>query len=44
MEPDSEHTKIRLAREGLEAIQRITNPIAVVAVSRNFISRLPDKL
>ncbi|CAL9052352.1 unnamed protein product [Musa banksii] len=32
VEPDSEHTKIRLAREGLEAIQRITNPIAVVAV------------
>ncbi|KAG6537872.1 hypothetical protein ZIOFF_002975 [Zingiber officinale] len=30
--PDSEHTKLRLAREGLEAIQRITTPIAAVAV------------
>ncbi|RWW23986.1 hypothetical protein BHE74_00012792 [Ensete ventricosum] len=33
VEPDSEHTKLRLAREGLEAIQRITTPIAAVAVS-----------
>ncbi|CAL9158839.1 unnamed protein product [Musa hybrid cultivar] len=32
VEPDSEHTKLRLAREGLEAIQRITTPIAAVAV------------
>ncbi|RRT66428.1 hypothetical protein B296_00011445 [Ensete ventricosum] len=28
---NSEHTKLRLAREGLEAIQRITTPIAAVA-------------
>ncbi|WOK99419.1 guanylate-binding protein 4-like [Canna indica] len=32
VEPDSEHTKLRLSREGLEAIERITNPIAAVAV------------
>ncbi|KAG6480890.1 hypothetical protein ZIOFF_057478 [Zingiber officinale] len=32
VEPDSEHTKLRLAKEGLDAIQRITTPIAVVAV------------
>ncbi|RRT85509.1 hypothetical protein B296_00009569 [Ensete ventricosum] len=32
VEPDSGHTKIRLVREGLEAIQRIKNPIAVVGV------------
>ena len=36
MEPDSAHTKLRLAREGLEAIQRITTPIAVVGVSIAF--------
>lgn len=32
VEPDSDHTKLVLAREGLEAIQRITTPIAVVGV------------
>uniref|UniRef100_A0A1D1ZEI7 Guanylate-binding protein 4 n=1 Tax=Anthurium amnicola TaxID=1678845 RepID=A0A1D1ZEI7_9ARAE len=32
VEPDSGHTKLRLAREGLEAIKRITTPIASVAV------------
>lgn len=33
MEPDPGHTKLRLAREGLEIIKRIKNPIAAVAVS-----------
>ncbi|CAN6558407.1 unnamed protein product [Malus baccata var. baccata] len=32
VEPDPGHTKLRLSREGLEAIERITNPIAAVAV------------
>ncbi|XP_027095931.1 guanylate-binding protein 5 [Coffea eugenioides] len=32
IEPDPGHTKLRLARAGLEAIERITNPIAAVAV------------
>ncbi|MCD9560605.1 hypothetical protein HAX54_019322 [Datura stramonium] len=32
VEPDPSHTKLRLAREGLEAIERITTPIAAVAV------------
>ncbi|XXG43603.1 hypothetical protein AAC387_Pa01g3592 [Persea americana] len=32
VEPDSGHTKLRLSREGLEAIERITDPIAAVAV------------
>ena len=32
MEPDPNHTKLRLSREGLEAISRITTPIAAVAV------------
>lgn len=32
VEPDSGHTKLLLAREGLEAIQRITTPVAVVGV------------
>ncbi|KAJ8899530.1 hypothetical protein K2173_018504 [Erythroxylum novogranatense] len=32
VEPDLGHTKLRLSSEGLEAISRITNPIAVVAV------------
>ncbi|XP_073006148.1 uncharacterized protein [Typha latifolia] len=32
VEPDDGHTKLRLSREGLEAIQRITTPIAAVAV------------
>ncbi|KAF5202779.1 Mitochondrial substrate carrier family protein b, partial [Thalictrum thalictroides] len=33
VEPDAGHTKLRLSREGLEAIERITTPIAAVAVS-----------
>lgn len=33
VEPDYGHTKLRLATQGLEAIQRITTPIAAVAVS-----------
>ena len=33
MEPDPGHTRLRLSREGLEAIQRINSPIAAVAVS-----------
>jgi len=33
VEPDPGHTKLRLSREGLEVIERITNPIAAVAVS-----------
>ncbi|XP_043713776.1 guanylate-binding protein 4-like isoform X2 [Telopea speciosissima] len=32
VEPDPGHTKLRLAREGLEAIERLTTPIAAVAV------------
>ncbi|KAK6940756.1 Guanylate-binding protein, N-terminal [Dillenia turbinata] len=32
VEPDPGHTKLRLSREGLEAIKRISNPIAAVAV------------
>ncbi|XP_042973591.1 guanylate-binding protein 4 isoform X3 [Carya illinoinensis] len=32
VEPDPGHTKLRLSREGLEAIERITTPIAAVAV------------
>ncbi|KAK9057349.1 hypothetical protein SSX86_022184 [Deinandra increscens subsp. villosa] len=32
VEPDPGHTKLRLSHEGLEAIRRITNPIAAVAV------------
>ncbi|WOG83641.1 hypothetical protein DCAR_0102818 [Daucus carota subsp. sativus] len=32
VEPDSGHTKLRLARAGLEAIERITTPVAAVAV------------
>ncbi|OAY82516.1 Guanylate-binding protein 4 [Ananas comosus] len=32
VEPDPDHTKLHLAREGLEAIRRIKNPIAAVAV------------
>ncbi|WRX10390.1 Guanylate-binding protein/Atlastin [Theobroma cacao] len=31
VEPDPGHTKLRLSREGLEAISRITTPIAAVA-------------
>nr|KJB11133.1 hypothetical protein B456_001G242400 [Gossypium raimondii] len=32
VEPDPGHTKLRLSREGLEAISRITTPISAVAV------------
>lgn len=32
VEPDPGHTKLRLSREGLEAIERIKSPIAAVAV------------
>ncbi|XP_052170047.1 uncharacterized protein LOC127786593 [Diospyros lotus] len=32
VEPDPGHTKLRIAREGLEAIEKIKNPIAAVAV------------
>ncbi|CAI9785702.1 unnamed protein product [Fraxinus pennsylvanica] len=32
LEPGPGHTKLRLSREGLEAIERITTPIAAVAV------------
>ncbi|KAG5402209.1 hypothetical protein IGI04_016816 [Brassica rapa subsp. trilocularis] len=32
VEPDPNHTKLRLSREGLEAISGITTPIAAVAV------------
>ncbi|PKA59769.1 hypothetical protein AXF42_Ash011893 [Apostasia shenzhenica] len=32
VEPDFGHTKLRLAREGLEAIRRIKNPIAALSV------------
>ncbi|KAK3036890.1 hypothetical protein RJ639_031508 [Escallonia herrerae] len=32
VEPDPGHTKLRLSRAGLEAIERITTPIAAVAV------------
>ena len=40
MVPDPGHTKLRLSKEGLEAIERITTPIAAVAVSLrcNFLS------
>lgn len=36
IEPDPGHTKLRLSSEGLEAIKRIKNPIAAVAVSLIF--------
>ncbi|VAI38583.1 unnamed protein product [Triticum turgidum subsp. durum] len=32
VEPDYGHTKLRLSKQGLEAIQRINTPIAVVSV------------
>ncbi|KAJ6405693.1 hypothetical protein OIU84_013620 [Salix udensis] len=32
IEPDPGHTKLRLSSEGLEAIKRITNPIAAVSL------------
>lgn len=37
MEPDPGHTKLRLSKEGLEAIEKITTPIAAVAVRLRFI-------
>ena len=36
VEPDPGHTKLRLSREGLEAIEKITNPIAAVARIGDF--------
>jgi len=36
IEPDPGHTKLRLSSEGLEAIKRITNPIAAVSVCPAF--------
>lgn len=33
VEPDPGHTKLRISKEGLEAFQKITTPIAAVAVS-----------
>jgi hypothetical protein len=32
VEPDHGHTKLRLAKQGLEAIQKIETPIAAVSV------------
>uniref|UniRef100_A0A453M2G9 GB1/RHD3-type G domain-containing protein n=1 Tax=Aegilops tauschii subsp. strangulata TaxID=200361 RepID=A0A453M2G9_AEGTS len=32
VEPDYGHTKLRLSEQGLEAIRRIENPIAIVGV------------
>lgn len=40
IEPDPGHTKLRLAREGLEAIEKITTPIAAVAVGFTLISSI----
>lgn len=36
MQPDPDHIRLRLAREGLQAIQDITTPVAAVAVSLAF--------
>jgi hypothetical protein len=36
VEPDYGHTKLRLSKEGLEAIQRIKTPIAAVSVCTRF--------
>jgi len=36
VEPDYGHTKLRLSEQGLEAIRRIENPIAVVGVSLEY--------
>lgn len=41
VEPDSDHTRLRLTRESFEAIERITTPIAAVSVSF-YISFLMD--
>lgn len=41
MEPDPGHTKLSLSREGLEVIERITNPIAAVAVSLSETLKCP---
>jgi hypothetical protein len=35
VEPDHGHTKLRLSEQGLDAIRRIENPIAIVGVSLN---------
>lgn len=40
VEPDSGHTKLRLSREGLEAIRRIKTPIAAISVCHYQISEL----
>ncbi|KAL7172497.1 hypothetical protein ACSBR2_032060 [Camellia fascicularis] len=39
VEPDPDHTKLRIAREGLEAIERINNPIAAVFACLRLISK-----
>jgi hypothetical protein len=44
VKPDYGHTKLQLAKEGLEAIQRIRTPIAAVSVCSNFISPLSQWL
>jgi hypothetical protein len=36
VEPDYGHTKLRLSEQGLDAIRRIENPIAIVGVSLNL--------
>jgi hypothetical protein len=36
VEPDYSHTKLRLSEQGLDAIRRIENPIAIVGVSLNL--------
>jgi hypothetical protein len=41
VEPDHGHTKLRLAKEGLEAIQRIETPIAAVSVCTEFVVWIP---
>lgn len=44
IEPDPGHTKLRLSREGLEAIEKITTPIAAVAVGFAFVSGISYNL
>ncbi|KAI8007048.1 hypothetical protein LOK49_LG07G02879 [Camellia lanceoleosa] len=39
VEPDPNPTKLRIAREGLESIERINNPIAAVFVCLRLISK-----
>jgi hypothetical protein len=36
VEPDYGHTKLCLSEQGLDAIRRIENPIAIVGVSLNL--------